>query len=99
MKLKRFLIFILLIVFSCFVFTSCKDTTKDNCNEIIIEKACYEMTISSEEAILELKSIEKSGYVKYDKYTYIMKVDNIEYIVEVLRNETEIYYVDVIGVR
>lgn len=57
------------------------------------------MAISPEESILELKSIEKSGYVKYDKYTYIMKVDNIEYIVEVLRNETEIYYVDVIGVR
>lgn len=62
----------------------------------IIELANDELNDDSSATLVYIKK-EVNGYAKYEYYTYVLiKEDGTEYMVGVLRNDKEVFYVDVI---
>lgn len=64
----------------------------------IIELAAEEVDIQGENPTLELIGIEKVGWAKYQCYNYVMTTTTHRYHIGVMRNETEIHFVDVVSV-
>ena len=61
----------------------------------IIERACYELDEPSEGAEIELLMTEDIPWSAYRGYDYVLTCNGRRYLVGVLRNGTEIHYVDV----
>lgn len=63
----------------------------------IIELANEDCDIYGENPTLELISIEKVGWAKYKCYNYILTTSTHRYHLGVMRNKTEIHFVDVVS--
>ena len=92
--MKKIIVLISVVLVAIFL-SSCKANDERTLENEIVTKACQEMDIREENAVLTLVSSEPIPWNDGDAYCYILTNDNKKYLVSVRRDKDTIYFVDV----
>lgn len=86
-----------LVIFLSYIEKRTSNSLEEQLEAQIIQLANEDADIQGEEPVLELISIDKVGWAKYKCYNYIMTTTTHRYHIGVMRNESEIHFVDVVS--
>ena len=92
--MKKIIVLVSVVLVSIFL-SSCKTNDERTLESEIVTKACQELDIQEENAVLTLVSSEPIPWNDGDAYCYILTNNDKKYLVGVRRDKDTIYFVDV----
>ena len=92
--MKKIIVLVSVVLVSIFL-SSCKANDERTLESEIVTKACQEMDIQEENAVLTLVSSEPIPWNDGDAYYYILTNNDKKYLVGVRRSVNKVYDVDV----